>query len=122
MKRFLKIFIIIVLFGFIPYVSAENFSDFTVHTSFANDIDLTKIPSIYVLISVPGEEDYREIELTRENMFNYRTKDMPNSDIQFDSAYIAGDRYGKYTLDGTLKRESNNSATLTVSVFFTFTL
>ena len=113
----IHLLILVLLFGFIPVVYAENFASFTVTTSFSNEIDVTQIPSIYVLISVPGEEDYREIELTRDNMFNYDSKEMPNSDIQFDSAYIAGDRYGKYKLDGDLKRTDSNTATLTISVF-----
>ena len=117
MKKILNILVILVLFGFVPVVNAANFSSFKVSTSFSNDIDVQQIPAIYVLIAVPGEEDFREIELTRENLFNYETKDMPNSNIEFDSAYIAGDRYGKYILSGELKRNDTlNMASLVVTV------
>jgi len=115
MKKIVRILIVIFLIGICPIVNAENFSSFKVRTSMSNEIDITKIPSIYVLISVPGEEDYREIELTRENLYNYETSDMPNTDIQFDSAYIAGDRYGNYTVTGSIQK-NNNTATLNINV------
>ena len=117
MKKVLSLLIIVLSVVFIPVVNAANFTNFTVRTSFSNDIDVTKIPAIYVLVSVPGEEDYREIELTRDNLFNYSTNDMPNTEIEFDSAYIAGDRTGKYDITGELKRNDNaNTATLQINV------
>ena len=117
MKKLLCLLTIVLSVVFLPIVNAANFTNFKVSATFSSEIDVTKIPAIYVLIAVPGEEDYREIELTRENLFNYETKDMPNSNIEFDSAIVAGDRTGKYDFKGEIKRNDNsNTASLQVTI------
>ena len=115
MKKIYLLTIILVSIFLIPTVKAENFTRFTATTNFSNNINVSSIESVVALISIPGEEDFREIELTNTNLFNYESTTMP-SNIEFDSAYVKGDRGGDFNVTGRLVKESNGTATLNIMV------
>lgn len=114
MKKINILVIILLSLIFIPTVKAENFTKFTARSNFSNNINVSAIQSVVALISVPGEEDFREIELTNTNLFNYETTDMPTN-AEFDSAYVKGDRGGDFTITGRLNK-SGSTATLEIMV------
>jgi hypothetical protein len=116
MKKVLSLFIVISLFIFMPVVKAENFSRFTIRTSVSNSININELSSIIVYMALPGEDDFREIELNRRDLFNYETFDMPDGS-EFDNAIVYGDKIGKYNIKGELtKKEGPNVATLYLTV------
>ena len=121
MKKINYLLIIVFSLLIIPVVNAENFQKFTARTNFSNNINVGSIESVIALISVPGEEDFREIELRRENLYNFESTDIPNNS-EFDSAYVKGDRGGDFNVTGRMTK-NGNTATLEilVSVYTTTT-
>lgn len=114
MKK-IKLFLIVLLTMFVlPNVYADNFDKFSVTTNFSNDINVMSIKEIIVLISVPGEEDFREISLLNSNLYNYSSTDIPNT-ATFDSAYVVGDVTGNYNVTGKYA-VNDNSANLQIMV------
>lgn len=121
MKNIKYILLVMISFLLIPTVNAENFDRFTARTNFSNNINISTVESVIALISIPGEEDFREIELTRNNLYNYESTEIPTN-AEFDSAYVKGDKGGSYTVTGKLtKNGSNATLDILVSIYTTTT-
>jgi hypothetical protein len=116
MKKVLTLIVIISLFIFMPVVKAENFSTFSIRANFSNEVNVTYISGLYVMLDIPGHDDLETIELNNENMFYYTSKDIPNN-TTFDSAYVKGDKVGRYSITGEIKNNTSvNSATLYLTI------
>lgn len=117
MKKLLSIMILFSFFVFMPIVKADTFNSFYIRAGFSNSVNVAQISAIYVMVEVPEEEESREIELNNTNLFNVTLKDMPNSNVQFDSAYVKGDKVGRYVITGEITRNENtNTARLDIKV------
>ena len=121
MKKVSYVLVFIISLLFVSTVNAENFTKFTARANFSNNINIGNIESVIALISVPGEEDFREIELIRNNLYNYESTDIPNN-AEFDSAYVKGDRGGDFTVSGKMTKNGNYATLeILVSVYTTTT-
>ncbi len=113
--RYILLIMIFTFFFFPNNIIAEETLKVIFTTSFAQNVNIEEIDSIYVMMDDASPKSY-DIELTNEEEYRYELAGLINGNIQINDIFVNRDYSGKYTISYAKNQISANEVEIKINV------